>query len=98
MGLRLDDFLLMDRDEFEAACASFADHGEQAERSRWERVRLLGMMAVQPWSKKRLNAEDFLPLPWDRREEPHQPERVTMTKAEHRKRMEMMRKKLGKRY
>lgn len=98
MGLRLDDFLLMDRDEFEAACESFTDHKEQEERGEWERVRLLGMMSAQPWSKKSLVAEEFLPLPWDRRKVPRKPERVTRVNAERRKRMEMMREKLGERF
>lgn len=96
LGLRPVDFEGMDKDEFEAACASFADHEEQAERSRWERARTLGLMSLQPWSRTRLTPEKVLPFPWDMKAP--EPERVTMTKAERRKRMEAMKKKLGGRY
>ena len=98
MGLKLDDFLEMDRDEFEAACESFADHEERQERDRWERTRLLGLMAVQPWCKKRMTAEQLLPLPWDRREEAREPEHVRLSHAERLRRMEEARKRMGERY
>ena len=29
-------------------------------------MRLLGLITVQPWSKKKLTAEKLLPLPWDK--------------------------------
>lgn len=102
MGLRPDDFMGMDRDEFEAASESFADHEEQAERSRWERTRTLGLMALQPWSKGRLNAEKVLPFPWDDEaktaEACHTEEAPRLTKEERRRRMEEARRLLGERY
>ena len=66
MGLSVDDFLGLDTDEFDAALKAFSAHEEQQERERWERMRLLGLMAVQPWSKSKLTAEKLLPLPWDK--------------------------------
>lgn len=66
MGLSVDDFLGMDTDEFDAASKAFGEHEDLLERERWERMRLLGLMTVQPWSKKKLTAEKLLPLPWDR--------------------------------
>ncbi len=98
IGLSVDDFLGMDTDEFEAACASFSEHEDMQERERWERMRLLGLMAVQPWSKKKLNAETLLPLPWDKTDKAHEPEHVTMSKEERRKRMEAARSRLGAKY
>ncbi len=98
MGLSVDDFLGMDTDEFEAVCASFSEHEDMQERERWERMRLLGLMAVQPWSKKRLNAETLLPLPWDKKNKAHELEHVTMSKEERRRRMEDVRKRLGAKY
>lgn len=66
MGLSVDDFLGMDTDEFDAASKAFGEHEDMLERERWERMRLLGLMTVQPWSKKKLTAEKLLPLPWDK--------------------------------
>lgn len=66
MGLSVDDFLGLDTDEFDAAVKAFGEHEDQQERERWERMRLLGLLTVQPWSKGKLTAEKLLPLPWDK--------------------------------
>lgn len=97
MWLSVDDFLGMDTDEFEAACESFSEHEEQTEREHWERMRLLGLMTVQPWSKKKLSAETLLPLPWDKKKAP-EPEHVAMGKEGRRKRAEAARRKWGERF
>lgn len=106
MGLSVDDFLGMDTDEFDAASKAFGEHEDMLERERWERMRLLGLMTVQPWSKKKLTAEKLLPLPWDVKDgtpkdtaQNHTEHGGTrLTKAEHRARAEEMRKLLGERY
>ena len=67
MGLSVDDFLGLDTDEFSAAARAFGEHEEELERERWERMRLLGVMTLQPWSKGKLTAEKLLPLPWDKK-------------------------------
>lgn len=102
MGLSVDDFLGMDTDEFDAASKAFGEHEDMLERERWERMRLLGLMTVQPWSKKKLTAEKLLPLPWDVKDTPKgtttEHDGTRLTKAEHRARAEEMRKLLGDRY
>lgn len=111
MGLSVDDFLGMDTDEFDSAVKAFGEHEDQQERERWERMRLLGLMTVQPWSKGKLTAEKLLPLPWDKeckreggaarngaKQSPAEFGGKRMTKAEHRERAEEMLKLLGERY
>ena len=105
MGLSVDDFLGMDTDEFDATSKAFGEHEDMLERERWERMRLLGLMTVQPWSKKKLTAEKLLPLPWDGDRAPKdttqnhiEHDGARLTKAEHRARAEKMRKLLGDRY
>ena len=101
MGLSVDDFLGMDTDEFDAASKAFGEHEDMLERERWERMRLLGLMTVQPWSKKKLTAEKLLPLPWDVKDTTQnhiKHDEARLTKAEHRARAEEMRKLLGDRY
>ena len=36
-----------------------------AERSAWERMRMLATICVQPYSKKRLKATELMRFPWD---------------------------------
>lgn len=101
MGLSVDDFLGMDTDEFDATSKAFGEHEDMLERERWERMRLLGLMTVQPWSKKKLTAEKLLPLPWDVKDNTQnttEHDGTRLTKAEHRARAEAMRKLLGDRY
>lgn len=101
MGLSVDDFLGMDTDEFDATSKAFGEHEDMLERERWERMRLLGLMTVQPWSKKKLTAEKLLPLPWDVKDTTQnhtEHDGTRLTKAEHRARAEEMRKLLGDRY
>ena len=101
MGLSVDDFLGMDTDEFDAASKAFGEHEDMLERERWERMRLLGLMTVQPWAKKKLTAEKLLPLPWDVKDTTQnhtEHDGTRLTKAEHRARAEEMRKLLGERY
>lgn len=73
MGLSVDDFLGLDTDEFSAAARAFGEHEEEQERERWERMRLLGVMTLQPWSKGKLTAEKLLPLPWDKKPRDRKP-------------------------
>ena len=73
MGLSVDDFLGLDTDEFSAAARAFGEHEEELERERWERMRLLGVMTLQPWSKGKLTAEKRLPLPWDKKPRDRKP-------------------------
>ena len=97
----MDDFLGMDTDEFDATSKAFGEHEDMLERERWERMRLLGLMTVQPWSKKKLTAEKLLPLPWDVKDTAQnhtEHDGTRLTKAEHRARAEEMRKLLGDRY
>lgn len=101
MGLSVDDFLGMDTDEFDATSKAFGEHEDMLERERWERMRLLGLMTVLPWSKKKLTAEKLLPLPWDVKDTTQnhiEHDGTRLTKAEHRARAEEMRKLLGDRY
>lgn len=102
VGLSVDDFLDMDTDDFDAVCKSFGDHEEQLERERWERMRLLGLMTVQPWSKKKLTAEKLLPLPWDKQDgtlkDAAQSCERRLSKEEHMKQAVEMLKLLGDKY
>lgn len=102
--MSVDDFLGMDTDEFDAVAKGFSSHEEQIEREKWERMRLLGLMAVQPWSKKKLTPEKLLPLPWDKPStladggEAQNKQAKRLSKEEHKKRAMEMLRLLGNKY
>lgn len=61
---------------------------DNAEKSRWERARMLAIVTAQPHCKKKLDPRKFLPLPWDK--EKAQP------KAERKKTREEVKKRYEK--
>lgn len=64
--MRPDDFRLMTPDEFRAVCKAWSEGQENRERGRWERMRLLASIVIQPHVKRRITPERLLPLPWDK--------------------------------
>ena len=66
MGMGLDDFCRCTPSEFRAAWTAHAEREERLERDGWERVRMLAICSLQPYSQKRLEPADVMPLPWDK--------------------------------
>lgn len=54
-------------EELEAVVSEWSKGREQDYQDRWERMRLLATIVIQPHLKKRLSAKELLPLPWDGR-------------------------------
>lgn len=65
LRLSLDDFCRLSIDEFEAICETATAERESLYKDRWERMRLLATITIQPHVKGRLQPERLLPLPWD---------------------------------
>lgn len=65
VGLRLDDFCGLSPSEFSAVCEAHHTRREDVSREDWERMRLHATITVQPHSRKRLNARQLLPFPWE---------------------------------
>lgn len=70
MGMGVGDFEGMDTDEFLACCRAFDRHVEASARGAWERARIVGVLAISPYSKHSLRPERVLPLPWDKGKRP----------------------------
>lgn len=66
VGLSFSDFCSLTPSEFAEVCKHQRGHEEDLERSRWERMRLLAAITVQPHCKKKITPERLLPLPWDK--------------------------------
>ena len=66
MGMTLGDFCRLTPQMFAEACRARADHAEACRRDAWERMRLATTIAIQPHVKKKIQATELLPLPWDK--------------------------------
>lgn len=65
IGMSRDDFCRCTPCEFHEAWRMWAEHRQDTERGAWERMRMLGLIFIQPLSKKGITAHELLPLPWD---------------------------------
>lgn len=67
MGMSMDDFCRCTPSEFYAAYSAWQEYRDGEARSQWERTRMQCLCMLQPYSKKRLRAQDVMQLPWDER-------------------------------
>lgn len=63
--LSFDDFCGCTPEEFESICEAYNDQREADYKDEWERMRLLAACVIQPHVKKKITAQNLLPLPWD---------------------------------
>ena len=66
-------------------------------KDKWERMRLLATITIQPHlaKNKKITPEKLLPLPWDKKRKQEERKAPKLTAAQQRKRMEELVKKLG---
>lgn len=96
MHMSLDDFCSCTPAEFMAACKAHHDQHEADRRDRWELMRLLAAITVQPHVKGRPDPRRLVPLPWDR--QGHGAARqgnAPLSKEESRARFEKLVKRMG---
>tara|TARA_R100001377_G_scaffold40726_1_gene22802 strand:+ start:9493 stop:9786 length:294 start_codon:yes stop_codon:yes gene_type:complete len=63
---------------------------DESLRESWEQTRILMVTTLMPHSKKKLRAEDVLPLPWDNKKSKNKikiatPEKIAKDVARHKK-------------
>lgn len=98
MGISYGDFCRMSPAEFTAVYGAYIRQRESDFRDRWERMRLLGAITLQPHLKKngRISPEKLIPLPWDRKaRKSGGREKPELTPEQQRRRMEELARKLG---
>lgn len=97
IGLSYNDFCKLDFDEFAAVYKAYAEQRDTDFRDRWQRMRLLATIVIQPHLSKRktITPEKLLPFPWDKKLGRTDGNKVTMTREQQRKRMEELTKNLG---
>lgn len=66
MGISLDDLCRLTIHQFVCARDAWTEEREDSERCRWERMRTLAAITVQPHTRRRVTPRALLPFPWDR--------------------------------
>lgn len=65
MGMSMDDFCRCTPSEFNEAYEAWGECQERLERGAWERMRMQCLCSLQPYSSKKLRAEDLMRFPWE---------------------------------
>ena len=65
MGMSYEDFARCTPLEYAAVWRAWHEAAERREQSEWERLRMSCLCMLQPYSKKRLRAEDVMRFPWE---------------------------------
>ena len=85
MGMPLGDFEALTPDEFRAVCEQRRRCEEERLHDRWERMRLLATIVVQPSLRRKMTPKQLLRFPWDE-EGVREETKEKLTKEEHLKR------------
>ena len=70
IGMSYDDFCRCTPSEYAAVWHAWQEADERREQGEWERLRMSCLCMLQPYSKKRLRAEDVMRFPWESGESP----------------------------
>ncbi len=68
---------------------------EGANRSEWERMRLLGAITISPHVRKSISPDKLLPLPWDAEVSKKSREHPQLTAEESEKRFNALLERIG---
>lgn len=79
-----DGFCSLEPEEFASIYKAYGEREQQRYRDGWERARMVGYMAVQPYLKRGMKPHGVLPFPWDNRhdDETERAKAETLSKAE----------------
>ncbi len=66
MGMCPGDFRHFTPAEFEVVTSEFSADRQEQTRDRWECMRLLASITIQPHVRRKLTPRQLLPLPWDK--------------------------------
>lgn len=66
MGMSIGDFDLCTPHEFSVIAEGWHDYETMRMRDAWERTRMTCLCMLQPYSKKKLRAEDVLEFSWEK--------------------------------
>lgn len=84
VGLSYDDFCRCTPVEFGHVYKAYSEQEEARHHDRWERMRLLATIVIQPHVKKKLTAKSLMRFPWDGMKDPKEQPQVSKTEAKKR--------------
>lgn len=86
----------MDFDDFSAVHRAYVEQRDVDYRDKWERMRLLATIVIQPHlaKNKHITPDKLLPLPWDMKAK-IKTKGAVLTPDQQRKRMEQLVERLG---
>lgn len=70
MGMSIKDFSQCTPSEFYESWQAYNEREERNERGEWERMRMVCLCSLQPYSKRGLTARDVMTFPWEKEEKP----------------------------
>ena len=88
MRLSYDDFCRCTPEEFGSICKEYQDQREVDYKDRWERMRMLATITIQPHLKKKVVPQRLLPFPWEKSKKKAEAPKVSAEEA--RKRFERL--------
>ena len=94
MRMSLSDFEALSPVEFRAVCERYRQAEEERLHDRWERMRLLATIVVQPSLRKKMTPRQLLKFPWDTEQERRKDEGMKLSKEEHLNRFKEILKKI----
>lgn len=68
IGMSYECFCRCTPSEFHATWQAWSEMREADERGAWERMRMQCLCSLQPYSSKKLRADDLMRFPWERSE------------------------------
>lgn len=92
MGMSMDDFCRCTPLEFYEAYDAWNHQEELREQAAWERIRMLCLCTLQPYSQKQLKATDVMRFPWDDEDKEPSSSRSRENELSHEELMERYRK------
>ena len=97
MGMRLDDWCRLDVDDFNSTVKAWSEMRDGDEHGRWNRMRILASIVIQPHVKGKMKPERMLPLPWDKGRDRQADKRKaeTLSKEAQKERLEELLKRKG---
>lgn len=78
--MSLDDFDRCDPLDLKAILKAW----DRGERDKWERMRILASITIQPWCKGSLSPSKVCPLPWDKESDQEEHEILSREEAKER--------------
>ncbi|MCF0160760.1 MAG: hypothetical protein HUJ99_08210 [Bacteroidaceae bacterium] len=96
IGMGYDDFCRCTPSEFRAVCDRWRESEEWIDRGEWERVRMMCLCMIQPYSKKKLQARDIMEFEWEKNEvKTEQKDAPVISREEEMKRYESAKRMWG---